>query len=98
LPPLVLGPIGVLPERQRRGIGGAMMHAALERAAALGFGAVLLIGHPTYYPRFGFAPASRFGLKTTYNVPDEVFMACLLRPEGLEGVSGMLVFPDAFQE
>ena len=94
---LVLGPIGVPPSSQRRGIGSAMVHAALERAAVMGYGAVFLIGHPTYYPRFGFVPASRYGMKTTYNVPDEVFMVRLLRPDGVEGITGTVVFPEAFR-
>jgi len=47
---------------------------------------------------FGFVPASRYGLKTAYNVADEVFMARLLRPDGLAAISGTVIFPDAFQE
>jgi len=64
----------------------------------MGYGAVILIGHPTYYPRFGFVPASRYGLKTAYNVADEVFMARLLRADGLTGITGTVIFPDAFDE
>jgi len=97
-PALVLGPIGVLPALQRQGIGSRLVNCGLERAAAMGYGAVILIGHPTYYPRFGFVPASRYGLKTAYNVADEVFMARLLRPDGLAAISGTVIFPDAFQE
>src|SRR5579871_2695796 len=77
---LALGPVAVKPEFQRQGVGGQMIRSGLERAAALGYGAVLLIGHPTYYPRFGFTPASRFGLKCAIPVPEDVFMGCLLRP------------------
>jgi len=64
----------------------------------LGHGVVVLIGHPTYYPRFGFVPAGGFGLKCAIPVPDNVFMATLLRPDGLSGIHGTVVFPPAFQE
>ena len=95
---LALGPIAVRPEFQKQGVGGQLIQAGLERSATLGYGAVVLIGHPTYYPRFGFVPASRFGLKCSISVPDDVFMVCLLRPNGLEGIQGTVVFPPAFDE
>ena len=95
---LALGPIAVRPEFQKQGIGGQMMQAGLERAAELGYGVIVLIGHPTYYPRFGFIPGSRYGLRCAIPVPDEVFMARLLRPDGLDGIKGTVVFPPAFDE
>lgn len=95
---LALGPIAVLPEFQKQGIGGQMIRAGFERATALSYGAIVLIGHPTYYPRFGFVPGSRFGLQCSIPVPDEVFMVYLLRPDGLEGIRGTVVFPLAFEE
>jgi putative acetyltransferase len=85
---LALGPIAVRPEFQRQGIGGRMIREGMVRAAALGYRAVVLIGHPTYYPRFGFVPASRYGLTCTFRVPDDVFMAYPLRPDGLDEVRG----------
>ena len=93
-----LGPISVMPEFQKQGVGGQMLQAGLERATELGHGVVVLIGHPTYYPRFGFVPAGSLGLKCAIPVPDNVFMAYLLRPDGLEGIQGTVVFPPAFQE
>ncbi|HLK58964.1 MAG TPA: N-acetyltransferase [Chthonomonadaceae bacterium] len=95
---LALGPIAVRPEFQKQGIGGRMLRAGLERAAELGHGVVVLIGHPTYYPRFGFVPAGTLGLKCAIPVPANVFMAYLLRPDGLDGIQGTVVFPPAFQE
>lgn len=75
-----LAPMAVAPAYQRQGIGSALVRAGLERCKALACSAVVVLGHPAYYPRFGFLPASRFGLCCEYNVPDEVFMAMELEP------------------
>ncbi len=56
----------------------------------------MVFGHPTYYTRFGFVPASRFGLRRSFDVPDEGFLALELHPEALHGVSGLLRYPPAF--
>ncbi|GII80393.1 N-acetyltransferase [Sphaerisporangium rufum] len=61
-PALGLGPLGVLPDHQRRGVGGALMHAVLGAADALDEPLVVLLGHRDYYPRFGFRPAVEFGV------------------------------------
>lgn len=60
-----LGPIGVLPQHQNHGVGGALMHAVLGAADALGNDVVLLLGHLDYYPRFGFVPADTIGITPT---------------------------------
>ena len=65
-PIVALGPIGVLPERQGRGIGRALIEAAVAEARGRGEGAVILLGDPALYPRFGFEPASRFGLRNPF--------------------------------
>ena len=96
VPALALGPIAVRPARQRQGIGSALIRHALDEARRLGYTLVVLIGHPSYYPRFGFVPASTFGLESTFGVPDEVFMALPLRPGGFEGIHGTVLFPAAF--
>lgn len=75
LRPMGLAPMAVAPAYQRQGIGSALVRAGLERCKALACSAVVVLGHPAYYPRFGFLPASRFGLRCEYNVPDEVFLA-----------------------
>ncbi|WP_344681674.1 N-acetyltransferase [Saccharopolyspora taberi] len=59
---LGLGPLAALPDRQRQGIGSALMHAVLGAADALGEPVVVLLGHLDYYPRFGFRPATEFGI------------------------------------
>jgi len=61
-PALGLGPLGVRPDSQRSGVGGALMHAVLGAADALDESLVLLLGHPDYYPRFGFVPAAGLGI------------------------------------
>jgi putative acetyltransferase len=95
-PVLALGPIGVRPDLQRSGIGAALMEACLDRARAAGEDVVVLVGHPTYYPRFGFVPASRLGIAPPFDVRDEVFMALELRPGGA-GDGGRFSYPPAFE-
>jgi len=95
---IALGPIAVFPACQKRGVGGAMMRAGVAQAIALGYPAVVLIGHPGYYPRFGFVPGSRFGLTCAIPVPDDVFQVLPLRPDALAGITGTVVYPPAFTE
>ena len=91
-----LGPMGVRPEHQRQGAGAALVQAGLAVCREAGGDAVVVLGHPAYYPRFGFVPASRFGLRCTYGVPDEVFMAFPLTPGALDGISGTVHYHPAF--
>ena len=91
-----LGPMAVLPARQREGIGSALVEAGLAQCRAAGFAAIIVLGHADYYPRFGFTPASRFGLDCEYDVPDEVFMALELEVGALAGRSGLIHYHPAF--
>lgn len=94
---LVLGPVSVLPEFQKQGIGGQLIKAGHKKAVECGFDSVILIGHPEYYPRFGYKPASGWGIKTHYKLPsDDVFMAVEIRENALKNVSGMVIFPPEF--
>ncbi|ARQ72131.1 transferase [Streptomyces marincola] len=77
-PALALAPCAVLPAVQRSGAGTAAIRAALDAAGAGGENLVLVLGHPAYYPRFGFAPASGFGIRAPFEVPDEAMMALAL--------------------
>ncbi len=96
---LVLAPVSVLPEFQKQGIGGALITEGHKKAAECGFSSVILLGHPQYYPRFGYKPASTWGIKTHYNLPsDDVFMAVELTEHALKNVSGMVIFPPEFDE
>jgi len=91
-----LAPMAVSPDRQRRGIGSALVRAGLEQCKRLGFGAVVVLGHPAYYPRFGFLPSARFGIGCEYDVPEDVFMAVELRSGVLRGASGTIKYHAAF--
>lgn len=96
---IALAPIAVKPELQRKGIGGALVREGLQRCKRLGYPLVLLIGHPTYYPRFGFRPARPFGLELKqFAVPDNVFMAAELEEGALGRITGELRYPPAFFE
>ena len=91
-----LAPMAVLPSRQRQGIGSSLVHAGLKESRRLGFEAVVVLGHPDFYPRFGFSAASTLGLMSEYNVPDDVFMAIELNPGALRGYSGTIRYHPAF--
>jgi len=91
-----LAPMAVVPAKQRQGIGSALVREGLEQCRRLGFGAVVVLGHAEYYPRFGFTPASRFGLRCEYDVPDEVFMVLELDADVLRGKSGTIQYHPAF--
>lgn len=93
-----LAPMAVAPERQRRGIGSALVRAGLEACRALGCDAVVVLGHPSYYPRFGFSPAARFGLGCEYEAPPEAFQLLELRPGALRGAAGTVRYHAAFRD
>jgi predicted acetyltransferase len=81
-----LAPVAVLPERQRQGVGSALVRAGLEQCRQLG--AVVVLGHHAYYPRFGFSPSTRFGIGCEYDVPADAFMVFELHAGFLRGASG----------
>jgi putative acetyltransferase len=91
-----LAPMAVAPEHQRKGIGSALVRAGLDQCKQLGFGAVVVLGHPAYYPRFGFTSSARFGIGCEYEVPEEVFMVAELQAGFLNGASGKVKYHTAF--
>ena len=91
-----LGPMAVIPDYQRKGIGSALVDEGLKRCRELGAQAVVVVGHPEYYPRFGFVPADRYGLRCEYDVPADVFMIAELEAGALSGASGLVRYDDAF--
>jgi putative acetyltransferase len=93
-----LAPMAVAPAQQGKGIGSALVRAGLERCRAIGFGAVVVLGHPTFYPRFGFQPSARFGVKCEYAAPEGAFMLVELVPGYMSGVTGTVKFHPAFKD
>src|SRR5262245_54794394 len=91
-----LGPMAVAPARQRSGIGTALVSEGLATCALGGIAGVVVLGHPEYYPRFGFVPASRFGIVCEYDAPDEAFMAIELVRGALAAVTGTVRYHPAF--
>ncbi|MBX0353871.1 GNAT family N-acetyltransferase [Bacillus toyonensis] len=95
---LALAPVSIAPSHQKKGIGGKLITAALEKAKELGYGSVVVLGHPEYYPKFGFERASQWNIKAPFEVPDEVFMVMELRENTLQGVEGIVQYSSAFAE
>jgi putative acetyltransferase len=95
---LALAPLAVLPSHQRRGIGGALVRAGLRIARARGDRAVVLIGHPSYYPRFGFVPAVPLGLSSVFaqGAHEASFLVLGLREGALAGLSGAVRYAPEF--
>jgi putative acetyltransferase len=91
---LGLGPIGVLPAHQRRGIGSALVRAALDGARELGEPVVVLEGNPAYYSRFGFVRGDEVGLLPPPTAPEWAFQAAVLDEAALP--QGRVVYPAAF--
>jgi putative acetyltransferase len=92
-----LGPMAVRPEHQRRGIGAALIDAAMTRLAGAGCPFVVVLGHTEYYPRFGFVPAKPRGIRCEWDtVPDDVFMIRVLDAARMKGVSGQLRYRPEF--
>lgn len=91
-----LGPIGVLPEHQNLGIGEALIWQGFEMCRKEKETRMVVVGHSAYYPRFGFRPASTFGLICAYEVPEDAFMACELQAGAWEGITGIVKFHPFF--
>lgn len=91
-----LGPMAVVPAHQRQGVGTALVRAGLDQCKRSDVSAVVVVGHPEYYPHFGFLPASRFGISSEFDVPDDVFMALELHPKALQCSSGQVKYHPLF--
>ena len=94
---LGLAPVGVLPNIQLQGIGKSLVKRGLERCRDLGSELVFVLGHQTYYPKFGFLKASLFGFTNDYQA-DEAFMVFELNPGTLEKYEGLLKYSPEFNE
>ena len=93
---LALAPMAVAPSHQRKGVGTALARAGLELVAGRSEAAVIVLGHPGYYPRFGFVPARRFGIEPPWpGIPDEAFLVLPL-PGYTDACRGVVAYPPAF--
>lgn len=94
---LGLAPVAVLPSHQRRGVGSELIKRGLLEATQRGWKFCVLVGHPSYYARFGFEPGARHSL--AWDVPghDDAFMVKALVPRGLDGVSGLVSYRPEFR-
>lgn len=95
---IALGPMAVLPTCQCKGIGSQMVRLGLEECLNLGHAIVVVVGHPNYYPRFGFVPAKPKGIKCEFEVPDETWMVLELREGALAVRQGTVRFQPEFHE
>lgn len=94
-----LAPLAVHPEYQNKGIGSILCEAGVEEMKDRGAPFVVVLGHPAYYPRFGFERASKYALRCAYeDVPAEAFMIKIFHPQVLEGLSGVIYYRQEFDE
>jgi putative acetyltransferase len=91
-----LAPLAVLPEWQRCGIGSALVRRGVDACRSLGAGVVVVLGHPRFYPRFGFVPASTAGLACEFPVLPEAFMVLELQPRTLAAARGLVRYHPRF--
>lgn len=94
---LGLGPMAVLPSHQRRGIGSRLLQIALDKCRQLGYDVVVVVGHPEFYPRFGFTSAGPRGIECEFDVPDDAFMVLELRKNALAGRTGLVKYQPEFR-
>jgi putative acetyltransferase len=95
---LGIGPMAVLPDHQRQSIGSRLMEAALKKCRELGHEIVIVLGHPEFYPRFGFVTGRTFGISCEFEVPDEAFMVLELCENALRGRCGVVSYHEEFNE
>lgn len=95
---LALAPMAVDPLFQNKGIGSALVRYGHDRARELGYMSVIVLGHPGYYPRFGYKPASHWGIRCPFVAPDDAFMAMELKAGALDHVHGTVVYSAPFSQ
>jgi putative acetyltransferase len=93
---VALGPMAVVPEYQRHGIGTKLIETGNRKIKDAGYPFIIVVGHAEYYPRFGFRPAREYGIKCEWDVPDEVFMLQVLNEAKMPGASGLANYRHEF--
>ena len=95
---LSLAPMAVHPDFQNKGIGSKLVIEGLKKAMEFGYTSVIVVGHPNYYPRFGFKPASKWEIRLPLKVPDEAVMALELNPGSLKNCRGIVEYPKEYRD
>jgi putative acetyltransferase len=93
---VALGPVAVSPGYQNKGIGAELSRQGIEACREAGYELAFVLGHPTYYPRFGFMPSAPYGLHCQFDAPVEAFMVMELVPGALQGKQGTVYFHPLF--
>jgi putative acetyltransferase len=93
---MALGPMAVLPGYQRRGIGSRLVRSGLDACREAGHSVVFVLGHPRFYPRFGFTPAGAVGIAWEHPAPEDAFMVIELTPGALGGRTGIVKYLPEF--
>jgi putative acetyltransferase len=96
VPAVALAPLVVHPDYQGLGVGSTLIEEGLGACRRLGHRIVIVVGHPGYYPRYGFRSARAFGIIAPFHVADDVFMVLGLDPHALDGIRGTVRYPEAF--
>ncbi len=91
-----LGPMAVVPEMQYKGIGSLLVKAGIEQCRDNGYDAIIVLGHAAFYPKFGFVPSVNYGIKSEFDVPEDVFMVLELKKNILKGKQGIIKYHEAF--
>lgn len=97
----ILAPLAVIPEKQSRGVGGMLIKEGLNRLSATGVDLVFVLGHPSYYPRYGFRAAGVHGFEAPYPIPEEhadAWMVQELRPGVIGRVRGSVICADVLNQ
>jgi len=95
---LSLAPMAVTPAHQNKGIGSQLVKEGILAAIREGYSSITVVGHPGFYPRFGFQRASHWGIRAQFEIPDDAFMAMELQPDGLKGHDGIVEFPEEYND
>ena len=94
---IALAPMAVLPAYQRKGIGSQLVRSGIKKCQHLGHEIIVVLGHPNYYPRFGFVLAKPKGIRCEFEVPDEAWMVLELSEGALAGRQGTVSFQPEFR-
>jgi putative acetyltransferase len=94
---VALGPMAVLPARQKNGVGSQLVQAGLQACRSAGYSVVFVLGHAEYYPRFGFRRMSEFGITCEFHAPDDVLMVAELTSGAIAGRAGEVRYHPLFK-